>query len=84
MNPQYYAQQIAALKKELDNFLDNTAPIQVGELAVGHFKENFRKGGFVNNGLKKWQKAKRQGVASGASGHSQGHYHNPGHICRHS
>lgn len=84
MNPQYYAQQIAALKKELDNFLDNTAPIQVGELAVGHFRENFRKGGFVDNGLKKWQKAKRQGVAPGAAGHSQGHYHNPGHICRHS
>lgn len=68
MNPQYFAQQIADANKKLDDFLDNAAPRQVGELAVGHFKENFRKGGFVDNGLKKWQKAKRQGVAPGASG----------------
>ncbi|MDR2292112.1 MAG: phage virion morphogenesis protein [Prevotellaceae bacterium] len=34
-------------------------PVKVGALAKSHFQDNFRKGGFVNNGLHAWQPAKR-------------------------
>ena len=34
-------------------------PVIAGAMAVSHFKNNFRQGGFVNNGLQPWQKAKR-------------------------
>ncbi len=68
MTPQFFAQQVAAAEKKLNDYLDNIAPKQVGNLAVGHFKENFRKGGFVNDGLHEWKPAKRQGTVRGAAG----------------
>ena len=34
------------------------APRAIGALAVEHYKENFVKGGFVNNGLNPWPKRK--------------------------
>lgn len=42
--------------------------VLAGNIAVNHFSENFRKGGFVNDGLNKWKPAKRQGTEPGASG----------------
>lgn len=59
---------MAETQKAIDKFFESGAPRLVGELAVSHFKENFRKGGFVNNGLEKWKPTKRQGVAAGAAG----------------
>lgn len=44
---------------EVKRLVNRTIPIKVGNLAVRHFKDNFRKGGFVNNGLQKWKPAKR-------------------------
>ena len=38
---------------------DRTLPIKVGVMAVKHFQDNFKKGGFVNDGLQKWQPSKR-------------------------
>lgn len=68
MTPQNYAQQMAEAQKAIDKFFESGAPRLVGELAVSHFKENFRKGGFVNNGLEKWKPTRRQGTAAGAAG----------------
>ena len=36
-------------------------PVVAGQVAVSHFKSNFRQGGFVNDGLRKWEKPKRIG-----------------------
>ncbi len=59
---------MAEAQKAIDKFFESGAPRLVGELAVSHFKENFRKGGFVNNGLEKWKPTRRQGTAAGAAG----------------
>ncbi|MCL2502659.1 MAG: virion morphogenesis protein [Bacteroidales bacterium] len=39
-------------------------PIVMGKTAVDHFRENFKLGGFVNNGLQPWQDVKRRDPAS--------------------
>ena len=36
-------------------------PVIAGQTAVSHFKSNFRQGGFINDGLQSWPKAKREG-----------------------
>lgn len=46
--------------KELHKALTKELPRQLGVEAVEHFTDNFRKGGFVNNGLQKWQDVKRR------------------------
>lgn len=35
-------------------------PVKLGNMAKEHFKDNFRKGGFMDNSLEVWPKAKRQ------------------------
>lgn len=40
-------------------------PIVIGKTATDHFRENFRAGGFVNNGLHKWTDVKRRDPKSG-------------------
>ena len=45
---------------DLKQALERTIPIKIGATAVEHFKENFQQEGFVNNGLKKWQKRKHE------------------------
>ena len=49
-----------AKQREIGHAIKRTLPIKVGRIATDHFKENFRKGGFVNGGLHPWQPAKRQ------------------------
>lgn len=44
---------------EINNMMMRTMPIKAGAIAKAHFQENFRKGGFVNNGLQSWKPAKR-------------------------
>lgn len=45
---------------ELNNLTRRKMPVLVGRMAKTHFQENFRKGGFLNNGLKTWPKSKRE------------------------
>ena len=35
-------------------------PARVGEIAISHFKKNFRDGGWNDNGLTRWPRTKRQ------------------------
>lgn len=49
---------------KLKEGLTRDIPVIVGKLAVDHFKENFHKQGFVNNGLKKWANVKRRDQSS--------------------
>ena len=46
-------------KKELNDLARRKMPVIVGQMAKSHFQENFRKSGFVNNGLNQWKPSKR-------------------------
>lgn len=45
---------------EMNDLVHRKMPVFAGRMAKTHFQENFRKGGFVNNGLKPWAKSKRE------------------------
>jgi phage gpG-like protein len=47
--------------KQLEDLTRRRMPVIVGQMAVSHFKSNFRQGGFVNGGLHPWPKSKRIG-----------------------
>jgi len=53
--------------KEIDDLTRRRMPVIAGQLAVSHFKDNFRKSGFVNNGMQSWEKAKRLGTGKSAA-----------------
>lgn len=48
--------KLQQLQKEIKNNLPRIVAVEARE----HFVDNFRKGGFVNNGLHKWQEVKRR------------------------
>lgn len=64
-----YVELIKSQRKEIDLLMRRQLPIKIGRMAKDHFQENFRKGGFVNNGLQQWPKSKRQlsGTSSAAA-----------------
>lgn len=46
--------------EELNRWAKNDLPRIVGKTAVDHFRENFEKEGFVNNGLHPWPEVERR------------------------
>ncbi len=54
------ATDLARHQKELAKYIRKDAPRIVGKMGVEHFKENFDKEGFVNNGLHPWPKRKSE------------------------
>jgi phage gpG-like protein len=46
--------------EELITQIQHNLPLIMGKTAVDHFRENFSRGGFVNNGLQQWQDVKRR------------------------
>lgn len=64
-----YVELIKSQRKEIDLLMRRQLPVKIGRMAKDHFQENFRKGGFVNNGLQQWPKSKRQlsGTSSAAA-----------------
>lgn len=50
--------------RKLQRVMRSNLPHIVGVEAVAHFKENFRRGGFVNGGLQKWADVKRRDPTS--------------------
>ena len=52
--------QLEALKAKLEDCRLRVLPVKTGNLAVNHFKGNFRKGGYQDGGLTPWKKAARQ------------------------
>lgn len=46
-------------KRELSDLMRRKMPVHAGRLAKDHYQANFRKGGYVNNGLHKWPKSRR-------------------------
>lgn len=62
---------LKAKQKELDTLMRRELPVKVGRMAKDHYQDNFRKGGFVNGGLRRWPVTKRQrsGSRSAAAGY---------------
>ena len=62
---------LKAKQKELDTLMRRELPVKVGRMAKDHYQDNFRKGGFVNGGLRRWPVTKRQrsGSKSAAAGY---------------
>lgn len=54
------ATDLARHKKELGKYISRDAPRIVGKMGEDHFKENFKKEGFVNNGLQPWPQRKTE------------------------
>lgn len=48
------------LERDLQRTINDTLPRKAGVIAVNHTRQNFREGGFRNNGLQKWKQTKRQ------------------------
>ena len=59
MNIKDLARQVEHKRKEFDDMMRRSMPVIAGRMAKDHFQDNFRKGGFVNGGLRPWPKAKR-------------------------
>lgn len=54
----HMAADFAKHQKKLSKYIKSDAPRIVGKMGVDHFKENFDKEGFVNNGLQPWPERK--------------------------
>ena len=52
--------QLQAKQQEVDRLMRREMPIAAGNIAIRHYKDNFRQSGFVNNGLQPWAITKRQ------------------------
>lgn len=59
-------QDIQRLVKDFENLIARRLPVAAGKIAKQHFQDNFRQGGFVNDGLHPWPPSKR--LSSGAPG----------------
>ena len=64
MDEKDYIKLIEQHKKELGELMRRKLPVIVGRMAKDHYQDNFRKGGFVNNGLQKWPITLRQRTGS--------------------
>ena len=58
MDIKEFSKQIKAKRKELDELMKRKMPVLAGRMAKDHYRDNFRQGGFVNNGLRPRKKAK--------------------------
>lgn len=72
MDIRQFSQQIKAKRRELDDLFRRKMPVYAGRIAKDHYQDNFRKGGFVNRGLKKWPKSKRQESGGKSAGSNYG------------
>ena len=52
--------KVEKLKKEIEKEVYDKLPRKVGVVAVNHFRQNFREGGFVDGGVRPWKKTRRQ------------------------
>ncbi len=66
MTQQEFLRELQKQRKELSDFQRRKWGVIVGRMGKDHYQDNFRKGGFVNNGLRKWEPAKR--ITSGRKG----------------
>ena len=70
MNINDFKRKIQEKQAEITKAIHRTLPIKIGRKAADHFQDNFRKGGYVNNGLHPWSQTQRQ-KAGGDHAYSQ-------------
>ena len=70
MNINDFKRKIQQKQAEITKAIHRTLPIKIGRKAADHFQDNFRKGGYVNNGLHPWPQTQRQ-KAGGDHAYSQ-------------
>ena len=59
MNNKQFAQLLRDKSAQLKQARAKDLPRIVGKLATDHYRENFIKGGFVNNGIQRWKPSLR-------------------------
>ena len=60
MDAKNLSKALMKCKDDIIKEVNNNLPRKIGVMAVNHFRDNFRRGGFVNGGLQPWQKTRRQ------------------------
>lgn len=60
MTPQQFKQLLAHHKEEVEHTIWRTLPVKIGTTAQYHFRDNFQKSGFVDEGVEPWKRSKRQ------------------------
>ena len=58
MTTEQFQQLLTEKHAEIEQALRRTLPVKVGRIAKDHFQDNFRKGGFQDNGLQPWARKK--------------------------
>ena len=64
MNAKQIADIIARAPKQVERAMRDEIPRKAGIIAKNHFRQNFRDGGFTDDGLHAWKKTKRQEAGS--------------------
>lgn len=72
MNVTDLKKTLKLLERDMQKTINDTLPRKAGVIAVNHTRQNFREGGFRNNGMQKWVKTKRQQSADARSGSRYG------------
>jgi phage gpG-like protein len=67
MTIQEYRDLLNRHARDIENLARTRMPVIIGQMAVSHFKNNFRQSGFVNNGLHAWMPSKRIGTGNSAN-----------------
>ncbi len=60
MTPQQFINLLQKSQRDIEQAVRRTLPVKIGRKATDHYRQNFRRGGFQNNGLQKWKPARRQ------------------------
>lgn len=56
MDAKEIQKRIVRLKDDIEREVRDRLPRKVGIVAVNHFKQHFREGGFVDEGVKPWKR----------------------------
>ena len=65
MTPEQFLQELNRNERQLRHALERTIPLKVSVEMEEFAKENFRQGGFVDNGLTPWKRTLRQSFGKG-------------------
>lgn len=60
MDSKQFIDMLRSRQSDVERLVGRVLPIKIGALAKAQFQQNFRLGGFVNNGLTKWRPTQRQ------------------------
>lgn len=60
MTPKEIEKRIIRAKEDIQKEVTDRLPRKVGVMAVNHFKQNFRDGGWLDGGLHTWKRTRRQ------------------------